>query len=101
MPIKGKQQDFLIGTLRNPRKTESHAYRGRWCVNCLNMWYASLGKLLTHENAIHCHMIIVLHELTHVMGESYHESCISWDNFLNVILEELDGINIYEVFRNG
>lgn len=82
---------FLIGTLRNPKDHSSHAYRGKWCVNCLNMWIATLGKTLNLENAIFYHLIIVLHELTHVFsGEEDHESDpYSWDRFIEKILKEL------------
>lgn len=79
---------FLIGTMVNPQNyNESHAYHGRWCVQTINMWAATLGHKLSPENAIPHHMTIVLHELTHIMAEKPYDHS-TWDTFLFNILRD-------------
>ena len=79
---------FLIGTLERPKNfNESQGRRGKWCVQTVNMWAATLGKRLTFENAIPYHLTIVLHELTHIMSE-VSRCHSSWDDFLFEIINE-------------
>ena len=82
--------DFLIGTLTRPKCTDSHAWGERWCVNCVNMWVATLGPKLNVENAIVYHLVILLHELTHIAsGEFGHGKYpFSWDETLARIVKE-------------
>lgn len=92
-----KYWKFLIGTMSKPRNCDSHAARGKWCVNCVNMWKATLGKRLNPRNAVFEHQVIVLHELTHWASEESNclggtKECLwnvnSWDRFLKKILRE-------------
>ena len=59
---------------------ESHAYNGKWHVNCANMWCATLGNKLTLKNAILGHLTILLHEITHLCTDEPHKD--SWDWFI-------------------
>lgn len=92
-----KYWKFLIGTMSKPRYSDSHYARGKWCVNCVNMWKATLGKRLNSQNAVFEHQIIVLHEITHWASEEMNclggtEKCPwdegSWDRFFRKILSE-------------
>lgn len=80
-------QKFIIGTIKWTRTGDSHATGNKWCVNCINMWKATLGQNLTPENAILEHMVIVLHEITHTMTDEPHKD--SWDTTLKRILIEV------------
>ena len=80
-------KQFTIGTLINFPGTDSHGCKGKWRVNCVNMWAATLGQNLTPESAILGHCIILIHEITHALsGESW---CLeSWDRTIERILKE-------------
>ena len=91
--------DFLIGTMKHPRSPMgSHVGNGKWCVQCINMWAASLGKGLNPKNAVVGHLVIVLHELTHLAsGYGWHgpfgrparpDEGELWDTFLRNLLME-------------
>jgi len=89
--------DFHVGTIGNPKNSDSHVWRNRWTVNCINHWVASLGKNLNVKNAIHNHLVVVLHELTHTMSGILHGDIndhtlyyYDWDDVLDTILEELE-----------
>lgn len=92
MSKKLPYQKFMIGTIEWTRDSDSHATRDKWCVNCVNMWVATLGQKLNPDNAVLEHMVIVLHEITHAMtgihghGKYFH----SWDETLKRILMELN-----------
>ena len=95
MRIPVKTNDFHIGTIKNPKNLDSHAWRDKWTANCVNHWVASLGRKLTVKNAIQYHLIIVLHELTHAMSGILHGDKndttlleYDWDDFLNELLHE-------------
>ena len=87
---------FMIGTLKNPVDLDSHAWGKKWTVNTINQWVASLGQKLNPKNAIHLHLIIILHELTHIMSNIKHRDrndttleIYDWDNFLDRILSSI------------
>jgi len=82
---------FMIGTMTNPPNSESQAHDGKWCVNCVNGWAATLGKRLNLENAIIRNVTTALHELTHIMSDIWHiqERIDNWDAFLWKLLEDL------------
>jgi len=90
---------FCIGTIKQPTNSDSHAWRGKWSVNCVNMWVATLGKRLNLKNAILGHSIIMIHEITHALsGESYCWSHINgkivyWDETIERILKEVLDMN--------
>ena len=82
---------FYIGTVERPSDPDSHGHakgrwQGKWSVNCVNMWAATLGKELTLESAIEEHLIIVLHEITHAFSEV--EAPHNWDSFLRKVLSK-------------
>lgn len=87
---------FHIGTIKNPTNLDSHVWRGKWTVNPVNHWVASLEQNLNVENAMVYHLVVILHELTHVMSGILHgdendetlPTCY-WDDFLFKIVEEL------------
>ena len=94
MPVK--TNDFHIGTIQNPTDLDSHAWRDKWTVNCVNHWAASLGHKLNTQNAIHNHCVIILHECTHAMsgilhGDENDETLhyYDWDDFLSRLLNEV------------
>lgn len=96
MQIPIKTNDFHIGTIKNPKNLDSHAWRNKWTVNCINHWVASLGQKLTLKNATQNHLVIILHELTHAMSGIKHgdESdrtlyYYDWDDFLDIIVNEV------------
>lgn len=82
---------FHIGTIKNPKNLDSHRWRDKWSVNCINHWAATLGQELNEENAIHNHLVVVLHELTHV-GSGISRCKISWDEFLDRTLKEIEEV---------
>jgi hypothetical protein len=57
------------------------------------MWTVNLANLLTPENAILGHQIILLHEITHNCTEEDHKD--SWDWFL---CEEILGGNRKDIW---
>lgn len=82
---------FSIGTVERPTDHDSHGHskgrwQGKWSVNCVNMWAATLGKSLTLEGAIEEHLIIVLHEITHAF--SGVDVPHNWDPFLREVLSK-------------
>jgi len=86
---------FHVGTIENPKDFDSHAWRDKWTANCINHWAASLGQNLNMKKAIHNHLIIVLHELTHAMSGILHGNKndttlfpYDWDEFLDKLVSE-------------
>jgi len=79
---------FCIGTIKNPTDPDSHAWRGKWSVNCVNHWVATLGHKLTVQTAIKIHNVITIHEITHALsGEDYcwnriDGKLVFWDEFI-------------------
>lgn len=77
---------FCIGTIKNPIDSDSHAWRGEWSVNCINMWVATLGQNLNPENAVYEHTILIIHEITHALSEEQYcwteTNPYAWDEFI-------------------
>jgi len=84
------QPIFYVGTIKHPTDSDSHAWRDKWCVNCVNMWVATLGHDLTVENAVGEHVVIVLHEITHALSGVHNcapnSDASAWDRFLHKLL---------------
>lgn len=83
---------FGIGTIKNPQIHDSHGHskgrwKGNWYSSCVNQWAATLGKELTIENAIHNHLVVTVHELTHALSEieCWNDDGTDWDTFLEKI----------------
>jgi hypothetical protein len=86
---------FMVGTIENPTDLDSHAWRNKWTVNCVNHWVATLGSNLNVKNAIRIHSLICLHELTHALSGIRHgdrqdqtASNFDWDDVLYRIVDE-------------
>jgi len=79
---------FMIGTMINPPDSDSQGRDGRWCVNCVNMWAATLGMKLNPRNAIIKHLVITLHEMTHAFSGVRWCNPDTWDPFIERILNE-------------
>jgi len=87
-----KRPKFCVGTIKNPTNDCSHAWRGKWSVNCINMWVATLGPKLNLENAILEHQVIVIHEITHALS-GIKDCCpnndpYAWDRTIKKLLKE-------------
>lgn len=85
---------FMVGTMTNPPNADSRGCDGLWCVNCINMWAATLGNKLNQRNAVLEHLVIVLHEITHAISNVFHkqeDDPHAWDTTLKRILLEFTG----------
>lgn len=87
----GQVRDFCVGTINRPKWLDSHGYakgrwKGKWVANCVNQWIATLGKNLDQRNAVRLHVMIILHELTHAVGE-IEGPCRDWDEFLRLVMD--------------
>ncbi|MHA1268080.1 MAG: hypothetical protein ACTSRS_22880 [Candidatus Helarchaeota archaeon] len=98
LKIGDRTNIFHIGTIKNPKNLDSHVWRDKWTVNPINHWVVALGQKITLRSAIHNHLVVVLHELTHVMSGILHGDRndktllkYDWDDFLSRILIELNG----------
>lgn len=98
---------FVIGTIKYPIDSDSHARGGRWCVNCVNMWIATLGIRLNIERAILGLEIVVLHEITHALSGvgnccPYVNGKVKyWDETIERIMKEVLDMEDVEVWENN
>jgi len=82
-------QKFMIGTLEDPTTHDSVGRDGKWRVNCINRWAATLGMKLNPRNAVIGHLVSCLHEITHAMSGVTPCDPATWDPLLERILIEI------------